>query len=301
MNLLGIVFDNRELAFLIWGIVALVFILLNKAFRPPFLEIFKILLSGNIVITTIFMFLYVVILVYGLHWITFIDASLIKGTIFWIMFVALPSFFNANEANQETNYFKNYAKNNFKIILILEFLTNLYVFNLFIELLIIPLAIFIGGILGVAETKKEFLNVKKMMDYMLMVLGFASIIYVIYNILNDFNSFSNFENLKSFLLPIILSILFIPAIYLQALFIPAIYLQALFINIESTFLRLNFLCDDKSIKKYAKIKIFFFCNFNLAKAKIISTEVSKFDFSNKKKFNNCFNNFRKMRYNILDK
>ncbi len=282
MNLLEIDFDNRELAFLIWGIVALAFILINKRYRHSILNIIEILFSGNIIITTIFMFLYVILMVYGLHWISFIDISLYKGTIFWILLVALPSFFNANKANQEKDYFKKYAKNNFKVIIVLEFLTNMYVFNLFIELMIIPLAIFVGGVSAVAESKKEFSIVKKMMDYLIMFLGFGSIIYIIYNIFNDFESFANYENIKSFLLPIILSILFIPAIYLQAIFM----------NIESTFLRLNFLCEDKKVKKYAKYKILVFCFLDLTKSKIMSTEVSKLDFSNKKSFKVSFNHFK---------
>ena len=282
MNLIGYDLDNRELAFLIWGIVAITFLFINKGFRHSILNIFKILFSGNIIITTIFMFLYVIIMIYGLHSISFIDATLYKGTIFWILFVALPSFFRANKANQEKDYFKKYAKNNFKVILVLEFLTNLYVFNLFIELIIIPLAIFIGGVSAVAESKKEFAIVKKMMDYLLIILGFVSITYVIYNILNDFEDFANYENLKSFLLPIILSILFTPAIYFQVIFM----------NIESIFLRLNFLCEDKKVKKYAKHKILVFCCLDLTRSKIMATEVSKLDFSNKKRFKESFNQFK---------
>lgn len=274
MNILGVSLDNRELSFIIWGILAFLLLLIKKEIRTSLFGILKILATPSIVITNIFMLSYVAVVIFFLIKSSFWDTSLLKGTILWILFIAFPLFFKANKVNQQKHYFKDLLKENIKVILILEFLTNLYVFHISIELIILPFAIFIGGMSAYAEIKKEYSSIKKLADYTIGILGVATIIYVIYNIIYDFESFANYDNLKSFLLPILLTILFIPAIYFQALFM----------NYEITFVRLGAFCKDVSLLKHIKFKMMTYCHLNLYKVKKFSKGIVHLDYNSKEKF-----------------
>lgn len=208
--------------------------LFNKGFRDFIIRMFDILANYRIIITNSVMLIYMFVIVFFLDKLNCWDISLLKGTILWTLFVAFPLFFKANKANQDKYYFKILIKENLKIILILEFLTNLYVFNLIAELVFLPIMLVLGGMSAIAETKKSFLPAKKFVDYVFGILGIILIIFVFYNLINDFESFANIDNLKSFLLPFFLTILFLPAIYFQALYM----------NYDSTFTRLDFFCKD---------------------------------------------------------
>lgn len=274
MNILEVSLDNRELSFLIWGTLAFILILIKKEIRTSLFGILKILVGHKIVLTNIFMLGYVTTVIFCLTKLGFWDTSHLKGTILWILLIAFPLFFKANKANQQDHYFKVLLKDNIKVILILEFLINLYVFNILIELVILPLAFFIGGMSAYADIKKEYSAVKKVVDYIIGLLGIATIIYVIYNIVNDFEGFTNYDNLKSFLLPILLTILFIPAIYFQALFM----------KYELIFVRLSSFCKDDSLLKYIKFKTMTYCNLNLHRAKKFSKGIVTLDYNSKEKF-----------------
>lgn len=280
MNFFGVFLDNRELSFLIWGNIVLLLLLLKKDIRKSIFKILIILTNRNIILINIIMLSYVFVLIIVLIRLNFWDITLIKGTFLWIAFVAFPIFFKANKANQQKDYFKNLIKDNLKVILILEFLTNLYVFSLPIELIFIPFAVIIGGMSAVAETRKEYSSVKNIADYIVGTLGIITLIYVVYNIIYDFGSFANYENLNSFLLPIILTILFVPAIYFQALFI----------NYESTFIRLKAFCRESSLLGYAKYKMITYSHLNLSKAKRFSKGISQINFNSKEELSESIKN-----------
>lgn len=270
----GITLDNRELSFLIWGIIAFIFMLFKKNIRRNIFDIIKIIFTPKILLSNLIMLFYVIVIIYFLSIYNIWDKSLLKGTLLWLFFIAIPLFFKANRANQQEYYFRTLLKENLKIIIIIEFLTNLYVFNFLLEFLLIPVAVLLGGMSAFSERDNKYLPAKKFSDYSIGLLGIISIIYVLYNVVSDFGSFANYDNLKSLLLPILLTILFIPAIYFQALFM----------NYGLTYVRLGAFCKDISLLKYIKFKMVMHCNINLFRAKKFANGLIQFNYENKQKF-----------------
>jgi len=143
------------------------------------------------------------------------------------------------------------------------------VFNLTVELILTPIIIFIVLLNAVAETQQQHIIVKKFLDRLLALWGLFLLGFTINHIIQDFNSLANLENLRSFILPPLLTFLYLPFIYFMALYF----------RYENVFMRIDFSNKDIAIKKFAKRKILSFCHINLRKLNHLSRKIGimKFD------------------------
>ncbi|MBN1972707.1 MAG: hypothetical protein JW787_03655 [Sedimentisphaerales bacterium] len=175
------------------------------------------------------MLLYIAIIIYpfyvfglwGVHW--------IKNTILWIICVAFVMLMQFSKATDK-NYFKNSVRDNLKILIILEFIINIYVFSLWIELILVPSSALIGGMIAIAETDEQYKSVKKLLNFVLSFMGIVLVAYVFYKASTDFGNLATKKNLIDFSLPIVLTIMFLPFVYLTALYS----------NYETLFVRMPF-------------------------------------------------------------
>ncbi|MEW6673395.1 MAG: hypothetical protein AB1427_16965 [Thermodesulfobacteriota bacterium] len=196
----------------------------------------------------------------------------IPMTVLWSVFVAFVMLFNFRKANEQ-HFFKNSVKDNIKGLVFVEFFVNLYVFNFWIEFIIVPVSAFIGGMKAIAERNKEYEIVDKLLNAILIAAGLFILFYAFYNVVTDFENFATIQNLESFYMPILLSILFIPFVYISALV--AAY--------ETLFIRLQFFVPDKAVLRYAKFKTILSIQFNLSKLNRWSDYINKnWRFKNKK-------------------
>lgn len=255
------VFSNREIAIFIWGTPTLLLLLFNKGIRSSILNLLKIFFSIKILIPIILAGLYTWLIVYFLDELSFWNLAFLKDTIFWFLGVAFIMLMSSNDATTDEDYFKKAIKDNFKLILILEFILNFYVFSLMSEIIFLPILVLISIMFAVASTKSEYKVVEKLMENILVVLGTIIFIISIYKVVSDFYSLATLDTLKSFLLPIILTVSFLPCVYLLALF--SIY-EMLLIRIKMREQK------DISFSRFAIKQIFFKCTFNLKKLRILS-------------------------------
>ncbi|MFH1515458.1 MAG: hypothetical protein ABIG42_08365, partial [bacterium] len=128
--------------------------------------------------------------------------------------------------------------------------------SFWIEIVLVPLLSIIVAMGAVAEIKKEYLPVKKIIDPTLRNFGFILIVFALFSIFRDFKNFATIDNLRVFLLPPLLTFAYVPFLYAFALYM--IY--------ENLFIRLDiFIKEDKALAKLAKKKIFALCHANLGK------------------------------------
>lgn len=264
-------FNNREIAIIFWVLIFFVLILFHKKIRTSLFSFLKILTSKKIILLIFSMLLYVFPIIYLFHKIGFWDTSMIKDTILWFFGVAFIMLINSIKATEHERYFKNVILNNLKLIVLLEFIFNLYVFNLAVELILMPILVIIVMISAFAELKEEYMVVKKVFDYILGIIGICFILFAFSNIFIDFRSFANVDNFRSFLLPPILTIVFLPFMYFFTLY--TMY--------ESYFIRLDIFNENKAITRYAKRKIFALCHLNLKMLNKLSKEVKIMKIFNK--------------------
>lgn len=259
--------DNRERALTIWIFVFLIWITFNKAVRDSMFSVLKAFFSIKILIPFCLMFVYIITLIFVAYKLQIWESYLLKDTIILGFVIGFTMFLNINKANSENNYFKKTILESIKLTVILEFIVNLYVFSLPIEIVLVPILAILTVMLVVSSTKKEFEPVKKLLNLVLAIIGIYFLYHALMSISSSFGNFATLKNLKEFLL--------LP--FLTIAYIPFIYFLALYSAYESLFVRVNFLNKgDKKEKKSVKLQIFKNNLFNLIKLNNFSKNYNPF-------------------------
>jgi len=249
-------FSSREKALVIWIFVLLIFVLLRKEIRSSFFQILKMMFLSKLSLVFIGTIIYAVLISRMLQEVSLWNILLLKDTLFWILGTAFVLAMGINKAISDSRYFKKLALSVFALSIMVEFVVNLYTFSFWIEMILIPVFVFIGGMLGIAETDTKYSSVKKILNSVLVAFGLFSILYALAQLLSSFSSFTTLYNLRVFLIGPILSLGYIPFLYLFALFM----------TYETLFVRINmFTKNDKKLSFFTKRKIFELCHFNLTK------------------------------------
>lgn len=146
-----------------------------------------------------------------------------------------------------------------KVILFLEFVINFYTFGLITELIIIPIITCITILFEYSKytmlKNSNHIKANKALQQMLSIIGITILIYVLYKTISDYKILFTESNIKSFYLPIILSVLTIPFYYFLAIYM--IY--------EEFFIRLNLMFRDKKIENEIKKNIILTAGLNINK------------------------------------
>jgi len=248
--------NGREKAVIVWFLIFLFWALSQKNIRTSMLGVLKAFFQKKIITVFLAMFVYIFFIILLFSKLQIWNASLTKDTGFWILGSAFVLLMNVNNATQDDHHFKKILIDNLKLILVLEFIITLYSFNFWIEMLFVPVMFLIVAMGAVAEIKKEYLPVKKLIDYILSFIGIFLIIFAISKVIGDYQGFLTANNLRSFVLPPLMALAYIPFLYIFALIMAY----------EMLFVRLDiFLKNDKKLAGFAKQKIFRLCFLNLGK------------------------------------
>jgi len=256
--------NNRELALLIWIVFAIICCVSYSKTRKPFFQLIKAFFAWKLTLSYLLMFTYIACVICVLKLIGIWKIDHIPLTVLWSVCVAFIMLFNFQKAN-EPGFFKKSIKDNVKGLVFLEFFINIYVFNFWIEFIIVPVSGIIGGMKALTERDKEYEIVDKFLNFILVAAGLFLLFYSSYKVATDFKNFATTENLESFYMPILLSILFIPFVYIAALI--AAY--------ETLFTRLQFFVPDKAVLRYAKYRTILSIQFNLSKLNRWSDYINK--------------------------
>jgi hypothetical protein len=206
--------DNREKAVLIWTLVLVVFVLWKKELRSSLAAVLKALAARPLLVLLLGAMLYVASLVLLAALVGVWTLPLLGVTVFWCFGPAAVMFFNSSKAARDRNYFRRVLRGSLTWVLIVEFLTNLYVFDLVVELVLLPIVTVLVLTAYVAGTKAESAPAKRLLDFLLIFFGIALLARAVTALTLDFDSFATLENLMRLLLPPALTILFLPFIYL---------------------------------------------------------------------------------------
>lgn len=258
--------NGREKAVLVWFVVFIIWVLFQKNIRKSLLGVLKSFFQIKILSVFVAMFAYIFFILWLFYnFQIWNNVELTKDIVFWIFGSAIILLMNTTKATQDDNYFKNILRDNLKLIVMLEFVIVLYSFNFWIEMIFVPVMFFIVATGAMAETKKEYSQVKKIIDFALFVIGISLMVFAIFQITSDYQNFLSINNLLSFVLPPLFSFALIPFLYIFALIMAY----------ETLFVRLDiFLKNNKALAKFAKIKIFKLCFLNLKKLNKFAKESS---------------------------
>lgn len=240
------IFNNREIASAIWLLLFGMWAITNSGVRASFRDVIRSFLKWQIIIPLVAMGVYVVVVVGCLCTIGFWDVSAMKDTVFWTLGFASIMLFRANEVDKRYGFFRNAILDNLKLIAVLEFILNTYTFSLWIELLLVPSVTLIIMLKAVSEFKVKLESRYKAVDSflgsVLALIGIVLISTTIHSAINDLGGFMTIHNLRDFLLPAVLS----------GLYLPFIYAWALYLAYEVLFVRIDIFNSDRNLALYLK-------------------------------------------------
>ncbi len=257
MSELQEVFNNREIAIGIWVMLAVAISVFTKSVRQSLKSVFSILFCRKFVGFYIVFLSYFGLVIYGLYFIGFWDTSLLKDTVLWVLFLQLPLFAKTIEKAKDNHFFAQLIKENIALIVIIEFILNFWTFGLITEIIIVPIAVFAGFLYAISAREKNYQQVKRFFDWLLIIFGVMIIINTVAHIIQTPSEIINVSVLKEFLLPIILLIVNLPIVYGLALYN----------TYEQVFIRVK---GSKSQKPKIKRKIFRFAGVYLSKITAVS-------------------------------
>ena len=210
INFIEATFNNREISLGLWFIAFTFLVLIKRKILISIFDLIKLLFGKAIFRMIIFMLIYVSTLIFILYICNLWELTLLKDTIYWTFGFAFIMLFNANKAYEEEHFFENIIKDNFKFIIIFEFITNLHCFNLIWELIFLPIMLFLVLINTFSEYKKEFHQIQKITNVILSIIGIMYLIIALYYIFINLTNFISYNNLRSFLFAPLLTFFYIP-------------------------------------------------------------------------------------------
>jgi len=262
--------SNRETAILVWTAVFFGWTLSVKSLRRSILDVFRAFIVWKIASVFGAFLIYAALLALTFYKAGFWNLGLLKDTLVWGLGTAAIMLFRSVGA-KNWSYFKDVIKDTLKWTIILEFVSDFYTFSLPTELILVPVLVFIGMLIAYADAFKDKFTgdqqrVGPLLKNLLSIIGFVLFGFVTYKTITKTNDLLTTENLKSFLLPVFFTLLFLPFVYAVALV--SAY--------ENLWIRLDFLTSHNHyLTRKLKWSIFKVANLSLTKLSNISENISK--------------------------
>lgn len=217
----------------------------NKDGRVAIRNIIEILLSKTFIVIYVIKSFYLYVSLLSIKVIFPYYSFNIKEFFIWFLVIGLGTFFGLIKLKEDDDFY-NLTINTWRNTAILEFIINLHSFNLVIEILIIPLAIFLGLLQYISEIhplKRMKTLLKKLVNFSLVSVSVISFIMI----LNNYNNYLNTNTLNSFITPALLT----------TLYTPYLYLVKVYITYQSFFQRISIKTNGKEQKKCLVKKLIF--------------------------------------------
>ena len=257
------ILSTREWATLIWGCIFMLYVLCHSEIRKSLWNVIVIFFDKKLRILWEIILLYVLTITMVFCYLPIWENIYIKDIIIWFLFLGLIYCMNAVSSEADETYIKKILKDNLKFTMILEFFMSTFIFNIWIELAIIPVITIITVMNVIAERKEEYKSVHKLLDSILAIAGFWIFYDTIKIGINEYKQLNIINTLVSFMIPIAYLILIIPLEYALELYS----------KYELLFLRMNFKEEkDKKTKIRHRVAIICSCRISVRSVLLFQRE-----------------------------
>lgn len=247
------IFNTRELATLIWIVIALSWGIASTKMRQSVLSLVKALLTRKFVVIYIIAFLYIGFIVIILERIGLWEKSLLKDTIYWAILSALTLMYDIAQSKQPLSVLKKNLVTAVQFSVIIQFIFNLKTFNFWVEFFAIPIIVLLIGMYVFSQQRKEHAPVRKLLGSLGIVASIIAFGYVVYFAITNYHNYLNFETAKQFVLPIILTVSFTPLLAVLNIVV----------QYENVVHSLKRRARTESQYRYMLIRALFYFNFNI--------------------------------------
>lgn len=261
------IFSTRERATTIWTLIFIIIFLKKKETRESIRDIINILFSKSI------MFPFIIIMMYS-SLLLFIGFKLdinsyinLKEVAIWLLFSGVPLCYSAALKTPNKDYYKEIINENIKFIILIEFIISTFTFSLITELIMIPFFMSLVILEAFTSREKEYEQINNIINYILGIVG-TFILYKSFSLaMQNYRKLNFLESIVSIVIPIILSILYMPIVFLFGIWFNY---DNLFFRVK-TKLKFKFRVFKNNIKKDKRKKY----NYKVEKIDDISNGVVK--------------------------
>jgi hypothetical protein len=233
---------SRELALLIWALVAIAWASTNVGVRAAMKTVAQAFFAWQVQVILWLLALYTAAIVMILAKLSLWDIGELKNTFVWLVAVGFVTLFKLPQIREKSRFFRTWMADNLKLVGVVEFILTFYTFDLWLELILQPIIFLMVGMLALAPKEPRYDMTKKVLNSALTTFGFAIVIFAIYKLIIGFATFAKWSTLEDFYLPIVLSLAALP-------FFVALHV---FMTYERVFGALQCHIGDRDLRRRAK-------------------------------------------------
>lgn len=256
--------STRELAITIWIIIALIAFFIHNNIRHSIFGIFRALFVWKILVSLFSFFVHTILYVFILYQFDLWNITMLKDTIIWALGFGFVSLMNINKMINR-RYFQNILFDSIKWTIAIEFIVNFFTFSLIKELILLPIIVLAAMMQAFASFDIKHKQLDTLIKILLSLFSFFVFMFSLYKTILQHSALFTIDNLKNFLLPV----------YLTITFLPFMYFYNLLAKYEELWVRLNFIISNKNDRKRIKWQVFCVAHLNLDKLANISKNIAK--------------------------
>lgn len=255
------VLTTRELATAIWVGAFAVWALTLKQVRRSAAGVLRALFRWKLLAILVGLAAVAVGSVQVLALVGLWEASLLKDAVFWLVFSGATLAFSSLADSADEGGLGSALREQLKVIVLLEFLVATYTFSMPVEMVLVPFAVLVGVVHAVAETREEFLPIRKFFNGILAVTGLVILGFTVSEAVRDLRGLGSLGTVRQLALP--------PA--LTVLAIPYVYLVLLVARYETLLLRLRVgPKKPRSVRLYAGFRLFWRLGFSAKRVRLFT-------------------------------
>jgi hypothetical protein len=237
--------SNRDIASLLWLAVFVVWALSQPGVRSSVVAVWRAF-WGKIAVVVAIYYAYLALVIAGAASWGFWNADLTKDTIVWLAVPGLAPLFGLAEAAKKRGFYRRAIFRAISLTALVEFYLNLAAFPLLVELIFIPMAVFLTLLSTVAGFRPEHAIVKRFVDRIVGIVGLVLFVATAIALTSGEIQLDARELILQFGVPV----------WLTVAASPFIFIFSLSANYEVHFVRIGFHArDDPRARRRAKFAL----------------------------------------------
>lgn len=255
-NEVGTLFSTREIASILWIIIIIILMLMSKDIRKSIIDVIEAVMSRYIIVPTLIIISYGFLFIYLTYIFGVNKPILTKEILQWVLIVGIPLCFNSVNKNVTSDYFKYAISNNFELTVFFQFFISTFTFNLILEMILLPVFTFLVMLDTYVGINDDYKLAKKFTAVLIGIFILYGLAFTIRRASIDYVNLDELDTFISFIIPIVLSILYVPIAFLLCIYS----------KYEQVFKRMKlYEPKNKLLQLKHRVKVFRICLFSLEK------------------------------------
>tara|TARA_R110001606_G_scaffold396832_3_gene571761 strand:- start:3595 stop:4944 length:1350 start_codon:yes stop_codon:yes gene_type:complete len=207
-------FNNREIAGAIWLFAVFVYCLFFEPIRKAIIGLTRAALQPRLLFVFLFFGGYVAALAWLYKEFGVWKESQIPATVLWYFLAGCSLLGRSISAEEGRLYFRKCVRDSISIIAVVEFIYVFRTFSLFTEIIVTPVVTVLGFLYAFSERDPDHAPVRKLLEFLLLLVAIFFVWKSVSGIWNSPDEFLKMDTVRSFLLPILMTIGSIPFFYI---------------------------------------------------------------------------------------